>query len=329
MTTAQSPITVVDQWTGYNDSTDTVDGVHPNASGNAKISAKWYPPLTSQITAVSNGNGGGGGGSSYEAESSANTLGGRAVVVACSTCSGGSKVGDIGQGGTLQFNNVQASSAGTAAITIYYLDGDAGRTAQMSVNGGAATTVTFHGTNDANWNVVRSLTVSVQLNAGNNTILFSNASASGPDLDRITVALASSPTPTPTPNPTTNSYEAESPANTLAGGAVVVACTGCSGGSKVGSVGRNSGTLQFNDIQESSAGTHTLTIYYLDGDTGRTAQMSVNGGAATTVTFHGTNDNNWNVVQNLTVSVQLNAGSNTIKFSNPSGPTDFDRITVS
>ena len=135
----------------------------------------------------------------YEAKSSVNTLGGRAVVVACSGCSGGLKVGSLGQGGTLQFNNVQASSAGTATVTIYYLDGDAGRTAQMSVNGGAATTVTFHGTNDANWNVVQSLTVSVSLNAGNNTILFSNASASGPDLDRITVTPTSSPTPTPTP----------------------------------------------------------------------------------------------------------------------------------
>ena len=32
--TAQSPITVVDQWTGFTTSTDTGDGVHPNDSGN-------------------------------------------------------------------------------------------------------------------------------------------------------------------------------------------------------------------------------------------------------------------------------------------------------
>ena len=30
-TTAQSPITVVDQWTGFNTAADTYDGVHPNA----------------------------------------------------------------------------------------------------------------------------------------------------------------------------------------------------------------------------------------------------------------------------------------------------------
>ncbi len=144
----------------------------------------------------------------YEAESSANTLAGGAVVAACSGCSGGEKVGYVGLGGTLQFNNVQASSSGSDTLTIYYVDGDAGRSAQMSVNGAASTTISFHGTNDANWNVVQSLTVSVSLNAGNNTIKFSNATASAPDFDRITVAPTSNtPTPTPTttmtPTPTT------------------------------------------------------------------------------------------------------------------------------
>jgi outer membrane protein assembly factor BamB len=125
---------------------------------------------------------------SYEAESSANTLGGRAVVVACSTCSGGEKVGNVGKGGTLQFNNIKVSSSGTHTLILSYIDGDAGRTAQMSINGATATTVTFHGTNDGNWTVVQSMAISVQLNSGNNTILFSNAAASGPDFDRITVS---------------------------------------------------------------------------------------------------------------------------------------------
>jgi cellulase/cellobiase CelA1 len=49
-TTAQSPITVVDQWTGFSDATDTYDGVHPNDSGNQKMSDKWYPALAPLIT---------------------------------------------------------------------------------------------------------------------------------------------------------------------------------------------------------------------------------------------------------------------------------------
>lgn len=48
-TTSQSPITVVDQWTGFSTATDTTDGVHPIDSGNQKISDKWYPALVAAL----------------------------------------------------------------------------------------------------------------------------------------------------------------------------------------------------------------------------------------------------------------------------------------
>jgi lysophospholipase L1-like esterase len=48
--TAQSPITVVDQWTGFDDASDTVDGVHPNDAGNQKVSDRWYPALAALLT---------------------------------------------------------------------------------------------------------------------------------------------------------------------------------------------------------------------------------------------------------------------------------------
>jgi lysophospholipase L1-like esterase len=50
--TAQSPITVVDQWTGFNTATDTGDGVHPNGAGDQKMSEKWFPRLTSVLNGV-------------------------------------------------------------------------------------------------------------------------------------------------------------------------------------------------------------------------------------------------------------------------------------
>jgi hypothetical protein len=40
---------IVDQYTGYDTTTDTSDGCHPNDSGNAKIWAKWYPALISYL----------------------------------------------------------------------------------------------------------------------------------------------------------------------------------------------------------------------------------------------------------------------------------------
>jgi lysophospholipase L1-like esterase len=47
--TAQSPITVVDQWTGFNTATDTGDGVHPNNAGIQKMSDRWYPAVTQAL----------------------------------------------------------------------------------------------------------------------------------------------------------------------------------------------------------------------------------------------------------------------------------------
>ncbi|MFI2711837.1 cellulose binding domain-containing protein [Micromonospora sp. NPDC018662] len=48
-TTAASPIVVVDQWTGFSTTTDTYDGVHPNAAGDQKMSDRWYPALTAAL----------------------------------------------------------------------------------------------------------------------------------------------------------------------------------------------------------------------------------------------------------------------------------------
>lgn len=44
--TSQSPVVVVDHWTGFSTGTDTYDGVHPNDSGDQKMSDRWYPALT-------------------------------------------------------------------------------------------------------------------------------------------------------------------------------------------------------------------------------------------------------------------------------------------
>jgi lysophospholipase L1-like esterase len=48
--TTSSPIVVVDQWTGFDDSTDTGDGVHPNATtGSQKMADKWWSALAPML----------------------------------------------------------------------------------------------------------------------------------------------------------------------------------------------------------------------------------------------------------------------------------------
>jgi hypothetical protein len=255
----------------------------------------------------------------YEAESPANTLGGAARLATCPACSGGQKVGYIGNGGTLTVNGVTVAAAGTYDLTISYLDGDAGRSADISVNGGSPTLVSFPGTGSFN-NTEAGYTLPVTLNAGANTVTISNPTAYAPDVDRIAVAAHSGGGYTPT------SYEAESPANMLGGAARVATCAACSGGAKVGYVG-NGGTLQFNGITVPSSGSYQLTIAYCDGDAGRAADMSIDGGTPTVINFAGTGG--WGTPGTVTETVSLTAGTNTITFSNPTAyAPDFDRIVV-
>jgi hypothetical protein len=98
------------------------------------------------------------------------------------------------------------------------------------------------------------------------------------------------------------SYEAESPANGRYDTRTFT-CTGCSGGKKVGDIGRDTGVLQFNGVAATS-GPITVTFAYVNGEDTRTAQLRVND-----------TDPVW--------------CSNSLTLFNTDAPApDFDRITV-
>ena len=120
-------------------------------------------------------------------------------------------------------------------------------------------------------------------------------------------------TTTPESGPTV--YPAAASTNTLGGGATVYSCSGCPGGQKVGYLG-GGGTLTYPDVSVPVAGTYLMTLTYVDGDTGRTSIVTVNGTSFNLPT-DGTGDNDWSDVQTVTVPVTLQAGTNTIEFSNP------------
>jgi hypothetical protein len=144
------------------------------------------------------------------------------------------------------------------------------------------------------------------------------------------------PSPTPTPSPSATecprptpgsciSYEAES--NTLTGSAFALSCPTCSGLERVGYVGNNSGTLQFNAVGVVVPGNHTVTICYTNGDAVRYALLSVNGGQGMPVSFPSTGS--FETLGSIQTTVFLNTGCNTLEFYNPivgSWAPDFDRI---
>jgi len=120
------------------------------------------------------------------AAAASNTLAGGAVVQACTTCYGGEKVGYVGEGGTLTFNDVNVAATGTYRVTLVYCDGSAtGRQADISADGGTSQLLSF--TPTGSFSTVGAMTVSLQLTAGSNTIELSNPSAYAPDFNEIVV----------------------------------------------------------------------------------------------------------------------------------------------
>jgi hypothetical protein len=119
-------------------------------------------------------------------------------------------------------------------------------------------------------------------------------------------------------------YEAESPANTLAGNASVADCAACSGAKKVGNLYLG-GKLTFNDITVPRAGTYQVKIAYVSGDA-RSVAVSANGGG-TNHKFPSTGD--WGTAETVSIPLTLKAGPNTITFDSGNGyAPDIDRIDV-
>jgi hypothetical protein len=131
---------------------------------------------------------------------------------------------------------------------------------------------------------------------------------------------------TPTSGGGTLTIEAEAAGNTLAGNAAVASCSTCSGGAKVRFIGNSAANYAvINNVTMSTAGSRTLTITGEVNGT-RTFFVSVNGGAASQVAVTGTS---WSAPVTATMTVALNAGTNSIKLFNDGGyAPDLDSITV-
>jgi hypothetical protein len=124
---------------------------------------------------------------SFEAEAAGNTLSGAAKVASCSACSGGKKVGFIGNGNSnfVTINNINVAASGPYKVAIFYLVSGT-RSFSISVNGGSATTLSLSGSS-FNVPAATPAVITVPLKAGNNSIQFGNAAAFAPDLDRIII----------------------------------------------------------------------------------------------------------------------------------------------
>ncbi|MBG0874906.1 alpha-galactosidase [Burkholderia sp. 9777_1386] len=242
------------------------------------------------------------------------TLSGGASYSPCAACASGQIVTGLG---TVAFDNVTSQTVGGYVQIAYQNTGTDTAMAQLVTNGGRGTTLAFPPTG----NVVGTVTVFVNLKAGQNALFLSSLDDSTPTPAIASLAVVPGPVKIQ-PSPPL-AYEAEAAGNTLGGKARVASCGTCAGGQVVGYIGNGdgttNGTLTINGISAAADGTYSVSVAYANGDaTPRSAQLSFNGAAPVTVSFPSTGG--WGNVSTLKVTGAFKQGStNTLKFSNPTG----------
>jgi alpha-galactosidase len=191
------------------------------------------------------------------------------------------------------------------------------RSLLFSVNGGPFVTVNVGG---ESFLLPSSTTVPVQLQKGFNSIEFGNPASYPPDMDRIVISGNGS-----APPPDSMTYEAENA--TLSGSASPSYCEYCSGASEAGNIGGGAGNnVMFSSVTAPAAGTYQMEIDYLTSGP-RSFFISVNGGASTELDLNGSS---FSLPTSTVVPVLLQAGMNTIQFSNTTGYAPaLDRIAIS
>ncbi|WP_428834192.1 PQQ-dependent sugar dehydrogenase [Lentzea roselyniae] len=221
-------------------------------------------------------------------------------------------------GSSVEFS-VTASKAGEAKLTFRYANGTTdNRPVDVNVNGGLAVDErAFAGTGA--WTTWTSVTNTVQLNAGVNTIrLTATGGTGGPNLDYVEIEETGA----------VPALEQEAENASISQGVVESNHAGFSG---TGFVNYNNvaGSYVEYTITADQGGEHDLTFRYANGTTtDRPVSVTVDGGSAQTVSFPGTGA--WTTWQTRTAKATLKAGPNKIRATatTANGGPNADKLTA-
>ncbi|HEX8819382.1 MAG TPA: family 43 glycosylhydrolase [Archangium sp.] len=244
------------------------------------------------------------GSSRYEAESASINL--ATARTAVGGASNGQVVGAIDYSDSwVEFSRLWAPSAGSYALTVRFANGSGtSSTHNVSVNGGAATAITYPHTG---WDVWTSVTLLVTLKAGDNTLRFTKGTNYA-ELDYVEL----------------NKYEAENA--TLNRASVRFAGGGASSERVVGAMDYSDSWVEFRNVTVPAAGAYKLRVRFANGSNGTSSHyLSVNGGASTALSYAKTGWDIWTVT---TANVNLNAGANTLRFTKGTYYAELDSIEV-
>ncbi|MGW4212551.1 PQQ-dependent sugar dehydrogenase [Lentzea sp. NPDC004789] len=221
-------------------------------------------------------------------------------------------------GSSVEFT-VNAARAGEAKLTFRYANGTTeNRPVDVNVNGSLAVDERAFAATGA-WTTWTSVTDTVQLTAGANKIrLTSTGATGGPNLDYLEVEQTDA----------APALEQEAENATIGQGVVESNHAGFSG---TGFVNYDNvvGSYVEYTLTADQAGEHELTFRYANGTTvDRPVSVTVDGGAAQTVSFPGTGA--WTTWQTRTAKVTLKAGANKIRATatTANGGPNADKISA-
>jgi chitinase len=213
---------------------------------------------------------------------------------------------------------VAAANAGTATLGIRYANGTTtDRPADVIVNGTTAVSaVSFAGTGA--WTTWVTKTVTVQVNAGSNTIRLAGTTANGDaNIDFLDFEVAAS------------SPEVQAETCTISQGVVESNHLGFTGTGFV-NYDNVTGSYVQCTVTAASAGSYSITFRAANGTTvNRPMSVTVNGTVVTSSLSFGSTGN-WDTWQDVTTTANLTAGANTVRATatTVNGGPNLDRISI-
>ncbi|MBP3339507.1 MAG: glycoside hydrolase family 97 catalytic domain-containing protein [Lachnospiraceae bacterium] len=225
---------------------------------------------------------------------------------------------------------VNVTEAGVYELNVFYVSGN-DRRFMISVNGDDANRLRTGKLNSGDWVSVEKVTYYVELVSGENTIKFYNDEAFAPNIDRIALSKskvnATISVSDEEKDIVENSPGAEYEYTMYEAEKAVIGSGATNEGHMVGWLG-GTAYVEFNNINVETAGTYYLEVWYMTGED-RDIYFSVNGGEDIVVKCPTSGDYTSNPAC-VYVEVELTAGTNTIKVSNPKGyAPNLDKIGVS
>ena len=264
----------------------------------------------------------------YEAEQA--DISGKAVVADNQYASGQQVAGYIGKGteNAVSFD-VDVEETGVYELKTFYVSGT-DRRYEISVNGNEA--VRTKSLNSGDWVSVAQDSIYVSLQAGTNTITYTNSENDAPNLDRIAVSRAKTdkePTASDDSKDETGTEEGSSYTYTIYEAEDAVIKNAQKNASTVGWLGGSEDSyVLFDHVTAEEDGTYYLMVRYFSGED-RQVWVSVNGEEPQMVDCKSSGA--WSeYASQAYVKVTLHKGENTIKVYNPEAYCpDLDAIGIS